>query len=258
MKTKTIFNCQTCGHQSSRWMGKCPSCDNWNSFVEEQKFSSPQENRRGNLPQEKPVKLNQISLVEEIRMKTGLKEFDRVVGNGLMYDSVTLIGGDPGIGKSTLTLQIVLQLSAKGHKILYISGEESIKQTKMRANRLNFFNDDLLYIVNQINVEIIKEYIQHLKPEVVVIDSIQVIYHPDIHSSPGSVGQVRECAAILTQLAKSMGIALFLIGHVTKEGLLAGPRVLEHMVDTVLYFEGERYTAYRVLRTMKKQVWLNK
>jgi len=206
---------------------------------------------------EKPVLLKEIIGDEENRLTTGVNEFDCVMGGGIVPGSVTLIGGDPGIGKSTLALQVVCHLSQKGHQVLYVSGEESVKQTKMRADRIIATATtkafDNLFIVNQVDLNVIMEFIKKMAPAVVVIDSIQVVYHPDVDSSPGSVAQVRECAAMLTQLAKSQGIALFLIGHVTKEGMLAGPRVLEHLVDTVLYFEGERYTSYRVLRSIKNR-----
>ncbi len=266
MKTKTSFVCQNCGAQSPRWLGRCPGCQSWNSYVEEIMSAVAQESRGGVVFKEKPVLLDDVLIEEGQRLTTDIKEFDRVAGGGIIAGSVTLIGGDPGIGKSTLTLQITGHLSRKGYKVLYVSGEESVKQTKMRADRL-FLNpgeagarlfgekkqDDSLYIVNQVDLEVIKEYIRQMKPDVVVIDSIQVVYHPQVSSSPGSVSQVRECASILTHIAKTQGIALFIIGHVTKDGAIAGPRVLEHIVDTVLYFEGERYTSHRLLRTIKNR-----
>jgi DNA repair protein RadA/Sms len=197
--------------------------------------------------------LTEVLSGEEKRTAVGLPELDRVLGDGIVSDGVVLIGGDPGIGKSTLTLQMVTHLSLNGQKVLYVSGEESVQQTKMRADRLGAGKTKSLYIVNQVDLQVIKTYIVDLQPDVVVIDSIQVVFEPDIPSSPGSVSQVRECAAILTHLAKARGFSLFLIGHVTKEGTLAGPRVLEHIVDTVLYFEGERYTSFRILRTTKNR-----
>ncbi len=202
---------------------------------------------------EEPVLLMDILMEEEKRYTTAIKEFDGVMGGGIVPGAVTLIGGDPGIGKSTLSLQVGCALSLQGLKVLYISGEESVKQTRLRAQRLSTQENKSLYIVNQIDLSVIVEYIHKMKPDVVVVDSIQVIYNPEISSSPGSVSQVRECAAILTQLAKSKGISLFIIGHVTKDGMLAGPRVLEHIVDTVLYFEGERYSTYRILRATKNR-----
>jgi len=200
-----------------------------------------------------PVLLSDVSVEDNSRYLTGMKELDNVLGGGVVAGSVVLIGGDPGIGKSTLSLQMVCSLNNQGKKVLYISGEESIEQTTLRAKRLNIKNTKNLYIVSQVDANVILEYVKDLKPDVLVIDSIQVVYSPDIPSSPGSVSQVRECASLFTQLAKSQKIALFIIGHVTKEGMIAGPRVLEHIVDTVLYFEGERYTTYRILRTTKNR-----
>ncbi len=256
MKTKTLFVCQTCGAQSPRWVGRCQECDNWNTYVEENvgvvssAASSLRSPIRTNVD---PVLLSTVSADEENRLVTRVLEFDRVMGGGIVPGSVTLIGGDPGIGKSTLSLQISCSLAKDGARVLYISGEESIKQTKMRADRITQKAGDALYIVNQIDVNMIIDHINELNPGVVIIDSIQVVNLPGLASSPGSVSQVRESASILTQVAKARGIALFLIGHVTKEGTLAGPRVLEHIVDTVLYFEGERYSTYRILRTMKNR-----
>jgi len=209
--------------------------------------------RSGVVSKEEPILLSDIDATDERRYTTGVKEFDGVMGGGIVPGAVTLIGGDPGIGKSTLSLQIGCALSEKGAKVLYVSGEESVKQTHLRAQRLSTGNTKSLYIVNQVDLNAVIEYIKKMSPSIVVIDSIQVMYSPEISSSPGSVSQVRECAAILTHLAKSKGIALFIIGHVTKDGMLAGPRVLEHIVDTVLYFEGERYSTYRILRATKNR-----
>lgn len=253
MKTKTVFVCQSCGTQSPRWVGKCPNCDTWNSYVEEQLSSSTADKRRLAAFKEEPVLLIEVSTKQDTRYLTDIKELDRVLGGGIVPGSVVLIGGDPGIGKSTLSLQLACSLSQKGQKVLYISGEESIKQTKLRADRLSMKEHRSLYIVNQIDLHVILEYVAKMNPDVVIVDSIQVVYHPEIESAPGSVSQVRECAALLTQKAKKEGIALFLIGHVTKEGMLAGPRVLEHIVDTVLYFEGERYSSFRVIRAIKNR-----
>jgi DNA repair protein RadA/Sms len=255
MKTKNIFICQSCGQESPRWLGKCPGCGGWNSFVEETAALKPvQDTTRGILTNmDAPVLLKDITSGSERRYVTGMQEFDRVMGGGIVAGSVTLIGGDPGIGKSTIALQASCRLSEQGLKVLYVSGEESVAQTKMRADRIVKKPAASLYIVNQIDLNVIIEFINKLAPQVVVIDSIQVVYEPGMGSSPGSVSQVRECASLLTQLAKSRGIACFIIGHVTKEGTIAGPRVLEHIVDTVLYFEGERYSAYRVLRTTKNR-----
>ncbi len=252
MKTKTIFVCQNCGTQSARWVGKCSGCNSWNSFVEESVVPSF-EKRGGLVFKEGPVLLTDVLPHEEKRYTTDIKEFDRVLGGGVVPGSVILIGGDPGIGKSTLSLQVACLLSQKGLKVLYVSGEESVKQTKMRAERLIPGNTNSLYIVNQVDLNAILEYIEKMHPQVVIIDSIQVLYQSEIGSSAGSVSQVRECAAILTHKAKLNNISLFIIGHVTKEGTLAGPRVLEHIVDTVLYFEGERYSTYRLLRATKNR-----
>ncbi|MBF0522685.1 MAG: DNA repair protein RadA [Candidatus Omnitrophica bacterium] len=252
MKTKTLFVCQECGAQSPRWIGKCPSCEGWNSYVEEAAVVSSAK-RSESVFTKDPILLSDVEVKERTRYLTGIAELDNVLGGGIVPGAVILVGGDPGIGKSTLSLQMVCSLNAQGHKILYVSGEESVEQTKMRAQRLNVRETKNLYIVSQVDLNVILEYIQKLKPDIVIIDSIQVVYTPDVSSSPGSVSQVRECASILTQLAKSERIALFLIGHVTKEGMIAGPRVLEHIVDTVLYFEGERYSTYRVLRAVKNR-----
>ncbi len=254
MKIKTLFVCQNCGAQSPAWLGKCPSCESWNTLVEENAMPQLSSASRLNVVlKEDPILLSDVLSHEESRLKTGMEEFDRVLGGGIVKGSVTLISGDPGIGKSTLALQAACALSAAGHSVLYVSGEESMKQTKMRADRLTTKSNHHLYLVNQIDLNVIIEHINKMKPEVVVIDSIQVVYQPEMASSPGSVSQVRECAAILTHLAKSQGVSLFIIGHVTKEGTIAGPRVLEHIVDTVLYFEGERYSTYRILRTTKNR-----
>lgn len=254
MKTKTLFVCQNCGNQSPRWIGKCPACEQWNSYAEENVAGGSARATSTEITfDEKPVRLLDVLLADEKRFPVGISEFDRVLGGGIVPGSVILIAGDPGIGKSTLALQATLNLSKKGHKVLYISSEESVKQTKMRAERIGTAAAESFYIVSQVNLNEILQHVDQLKPEVVVMDSIQVIYHPDLSSSPGSVSQVRECASVLTQMAKTRGMALFVIGHVTKEGMIAGPKVLEHIVDTVLYFEGERYTSYRILRTMKNR-----
>ncbi|MBF0331335.1 MAG: DNA repair protein RadA [Candidatus Omnitrophica bacterium] len=255
VKAKTTFVCQSCGQESTRWIGKCPGCQSWNTFVEETSVARPKENTvRGLVANtDEPVLLKDIAPGREERYKTGMAEFDRVLGGGLVAGSVTLIAGDPGIGKSTIALQAACLLSTQGLKVLYVSGEESTAQTKMRADRILNKTANSLFIVNQIDVNIIVEFINKLEPDVVVVDSIQVVYQSGLESSPGSVSQVRESASLLTQMAKSRGMAMFLIGHVTKDGAIAGPRVLEHIVDTVLYFEGERYSAYRVLRAVKNR-----
>ncbi|MFH0763308.1 MAG: DNA repair protein RadA [Candidatus Omnitrophota bacterium] len=256
MKTKTVFSCGTCGYQSPKWLGRCPDCGNWNSFAEEDYLAPAAGASRGrvSLYRDEPVLLKDVASGEGNRFKSGIEEADRVLGGGIVEGSVILIGGDPGVGKSTLSLQISNQLAGQGVCVLYISGEESVTQTKIRAERLGGKQEhDNLYIVSQTDLSLIGEYIKKLKPKVVVIDSIQVIFDPTVSSSPGSVSQVRECAGMLTQLAKAGGTSIFIIGHVTKEGAIAGPRVLEHIVDTVLYFEGDRFSAYRILRAVKNR-----
>lgn len=256
MKTKTVFSCQNCGYQSPKWLGRCPDCNSWNSFVEEDyaPVSSGKAKERVALYKDEPVLLRDVEVKEANRLKTNIAELDRVLGGGIVAGSVILIGGDPGIGKSTISLQISNQLTHQGFTVLYVSGEESVTQTKLRAKRLGAgVKEDNLYIVNQTDLSLIIEYINKIKPEAVIIDSIQVIFEPSISSSPGSVSQVRECAGILTQLAKTTGTSIFIIGHVTKEGALAGPRVLEHIVDTVLYFEGDRFAVHRILRAVKNR-----
>ncbi len=254
MKTKTVFSCQNCGHQSPKWLGRCPDCSSWNSFVEEDYVSPARKSgERTVLYKDEPVLLKDVQSSEEDRLKTEILELDRVLGGGIVAGSVVLIGGDPGVGKSTISLQVSSQLTKLGCTVLYVSGEESVAQTKLRAKRLGQKESGSLYIVNQTDLSLIIEYINKINPGVVIIDSIQVIFEPTITSSPGSVSQVRECAGILTQLAKTRGISIFIIGHVTKEGTIAGPRVLEHIVDTVLYFEGDRFSIYRILRAVKNR-----
>ena len=248
-KSKVAFVCQNCGFSSPKWLGKCPDCASWNSFVEEEVSRRA---RISSVSQE-PILLHSVKFQKEQRTPVDMAELDRVLGGGIVEGSVVLIGGDPGIGKSTISLQICYQLAAKGKKILYISGEESVQQTKLRADRLYETPAEHLYIVNATDMDAIIGFIKKFLPDLVVIDSIQVVYTPALSSSAGSVSQVRECANILTQLAKHSGISVFLIGHVTKEGTLAGPRVLEHIVDTVLYFEGERFSNYRILRAIKNR-----
>jgi len=253
-RIKTVFTCQGCGYQSAKWIGKCPDCSKWNSFVEEDySASASRAGERFSLYKDEPVLLKDVKAREEERLKTGITELDRVLGGGIVSGSVILIGGDPGVGKSTISLQVSNQLTKQGVTVLYVSGEESVHQTKLRAKRLGSHESDRLYIVNQTDLSLIVEYIKKLKPGAVIIDSIQVVFDPGISSSAGSVSQVRECAAILTQLAKTTGTPIFIIGHVTKEGALAGPRVLEHIVDTVLYFEGDRFSIYRILRAVKNR-----
>ena len=251
---KIVYFCQECGYESAKWMGQCPGCKAWNTFAEEA-VSTVKASKTGDKKQEKrqePVILKNISLSEEERQTTNIKELDRVLGGGIVPGSLVLVGGDPGIGKSTLLLQVCRNLSDKGTSVLYISGEESLRQIKLRANRIGTFSDHL-ELFCETNLEVIRDVIERKKPDTVVIDSIQTMFHEDISSAPGSVSQVRESTNILMQIAKGMGISIFIVGHVTKEGNVAGPRVLEHMVDTVLYFEGDRHASYRILRAVKNR-----
>ena len=250
-KSTTVFFCQECGYESSKWMGQCPACKKWNSFVEE-KVNVTNSKITPFREAAKPVRIGAISMREEERINTGIAELDRVLGGGIMHGSLTLVGGDPGIGKSTLLLQMCRLLANAGRKVLYISGEESLKQIKLRANRIGDFQDTMLLLC-ETNLDIVEETIRHSEPEIVVIDSIQTMYQESVSSAPGSVSEVREATNVFLQLAKGMGTSIFIVGHVTKEGTVAGPRVLEHMVDTVLYFEGDRYASYRILRGVKNR-----
>ena len=252
-KAKTIFFCQNCGFESSKWMGQCPACKEWNSFAEEPQTSTKKTaagNVRKDTPQ--PKTLSEIEMNQAARMSTGMGELDRVLGGGIVQGSLVLVGGDPGIGKSTLLLQVCRNLSDAGKKVLYISGEESLQQIRLRAERMGSFTEHLL-ILCETYLQAIRETITRLQPQVVVIDSIQTMYNESVSSAPGSVSQVRESTGVLMQIAKTQNITIFIVGHVTKEGVVAGPRVLEHMVDTVLYFEGDRYASYRVLRGVKNR-----
>lgn len=247
--------CNDCGYESPKWMGRCPGCGNWNTMVEEIEIVS--KGPRGAFQHststtQKAVPIIQVETVEEPRIVTEMSELNRVLGGGIVPGSLVLIGGDPGIGKSTLLLQVSALLSNKGHRVLYISGEESIRQTKLRAERLGVTSAEL-YIYSETNLEFLNQMIDEVQPKFVIVDSIQTVYHPEVTSAPGSVSQVRECTAELMRIAKTKGIAIFLVGHVTKEGQIAGPRLLEHMVDTVLYFEGERHHTYRILRSQKNR-----
>lgn len=250
----TAFFCKECGYESSKWLGQCPACKEWNSLVEEPVGKKePSSALKGRpLMKAKPVLIHEISLEEKDRIATGFKELDRVLGDGIVAGSLVLVGGDPGIGKSTLLLQVCRNLAAAGKKVLYISGEESLKQIKMRASRIGGITGDLLFLC-ETNLADIDEIIREVKPDVVIIDSIQTMFSEEVSAAPGSVSQVRETTNLLMQIGKSLGIAIFIVGHVTKEGVVAGPRVLEHMVDTVLYFEGERNASYRILRGVKNR-----
>ena len=256
-KLTTVFFCNSCGYESSKWMGQCPGCHSWNTFVEETvnrqavkgraSLSSAVSSGSG-----KSVKLSDIELLEEDKIDTHITELNRVLGGGIVKGSLVLVGGDPGIGKSTLLLQVCSHLSGDKVPVLYISGEESLKQIKMRAERVGDFTKSLSLLC-ETDLGIVEDTIRREKPSVVIIDSIQTMFSENISSAPGSVSQVREATAVLLQLAKSLSVAIFIVGHVTKEGTVAGPRVLEHMVDTVLYFEGDRHAAYRILRGVKNR-----
>lgn len=251
-KKSTVFYCQSCGYESAKWMGQCPGCREWNTFVEEPVERSKGPSGRIPGPKNEPVLLKEITGSEDERISSDISELDRVLGGGIVKGSLVLIGGDPGIGKSTLLLQVTRNLSKSGHKVLYVSGEESLRQIKMRADRLGTDFDNLK-VLCETNLDEISESIRREMPECVVIDSIQTMFREDVSSAPGSVSQVREATALLLQTAKSLEVTIFIVGHVTKEGAVAGPRVLEHMVDTVLYFEGDRHASYRILRGVKNR-----
>ena len=253
-KKVTVYFCQSCGHESSKWMGQCPGCREWNTFVEEsveKKAAGKAKDSSSAKEELRTSKISEIDMQSKERMGTGFVELDRVLGGGVVPGSLVLVGGDPGIGKSTLLLQVCRSL-AESRDVLYISGEESLQQIKMRAQRIGEFSDNL-QLFCETGMERIEQVVERQKPQVVIIDSIQTMYSEEVGSAPGSVSQVRETTGRLLQIAKGMGITIFIVGHVTKEGVVAGPRVLEHMVDTVLYFEGDRHAAYRILRGVKNR-----
>jgi DNA repair protein RadA/Sms len=250
MKKGTVFVCQNCGFEIPRWLGQCPSCKSWGSLVEEvvtQKKLGKEKRESG-----KAYKLSELKSNVEMRTTTGFEELNRVLGGGIVKGSLTLIGGDPGIGKSTLIMQVGNYVASKGESVLYVSAEESAEQLKLRAERLGV-NTQNFYVLPEVALENILESAEKLSPPLLVIDSIQTIYKSELSSAPGSVGQVRECTADLMRFAKEQGIATFIVGHVTKFGAIAGPKTLEHIVDTVLYFEGDRFQQYRILRTTKNR-----
>lgn len=252
---KTVFFCQNCGHEENKWLGQCPACKQWNTFVEEEVVtgSSKQARSAGKADRNvRAVTLAQIEKEHEERYSSHIAELDRVLGGGIVPGSLVLVGGDPGIGKSTLLLQLCRELAADEREVLYISGEESLQQIKMRALRIGQFNDHLK-LMCETNLDTVRAAIEREKPQAVVIDSIQTMYSELVTSAPGSVSQVRESTNVLLQIAKGLAVTVFIVGHVTKEGQVAGPRVLEHMVDTVLYFEGDRYASYRLLRSVKNR-----
>lgn len=248
---KSVFFCQNCGHEENKWLGQCPMCKEWNTFAEEAvvvtKSSTIKQAKAAEV-----VTLNSVETTVEDRIYTRIEELDRVLGGGIVPGSLVLVGGDPGIGKSTLLLQVCQRLCEDRRQVLYISGEESLKQIKLRANRMGKFTEDL-FLLCETNLDNIRSVIEKRKPQLVVIDSIQTMYNEEVSSAPGSVSQVRESTNVFMQLAKGLGITIFIVGHVTKEGTVAGPRVLEHMVDTVLYFEGDRHASYRILRGVKNR-----
>ena len=253
-----IFFCKECGYESAKWAGQCPACHEWNTFVEAPTQKAPkgmagrgQRSLRLN-PEVKPVSMSEIKAAEQERTKTGMQEFDRVLGGGIIPGSLVLVGGDPGIGKSTLLTQLCKNLSDQGHKVLYITGEESLGQIKLRADRIGSFTENMK-LLSETDLDTIESAIRSEMPEVAVIDSIQTMFSAEAAGAPGSVGQVRECTNLLMQLAKGIGVSIFVVGHVTKEGVVAGPRLLEHMVDTVLYFEGDKHASYRILRGVKNR-----
>ncbi len=251
-KDKFTFRCQSCGSQSPKWLGRCQDCGAWDSFAEERILSRPKDRHPGGRPVNEPVAMDAVIYEESSRMDTGIAEFDRVLGGGIVAGSLVLIGGDPGIGKSTLMLQVLSKLSEAGKKTLYVSGEESIQQLKMRGSRLATESPDM-FLVSETDLESILAMAGRQPYDAMVIDSIQTVFHPDVSSTPGSVTQIREASMQFMKLAKINGLPIFLVGHVTKVGAIAGPRIMEHMVDTVLYFEGDKSHVFRILRAVKNR-----
>ena len=255
-KIKTKYVCQSCGYENPKWLGKCPECMKWNTFVEEIEDKSSKSNHRETFvidkSSQKPVNINSITIKHEERFSSGINELNRVLGGGIVRGSLVLVGGDPGIGKSTLLLQVSESVAQSGKKVLYISGQESESQIKMRAERLNAKSENL-YIMAENNLNIIEHNLEGFDPDLIILDSIQTVFTPDIASAPGTVSQIKEGTSRFMRISKKMGISTFVVGHVTKEGALAGPKIMEHMVDTVLYFEGERYNTYRLIRAVKNR-----
>jgi DNA repair protein RadA/Sms len=254
-KIKTKYVCQECGYENSKWLGKCPECNKWNSFVEEIEDRSSKAKKEVFVIEKsgsRPLSINSIETIKEQRFSTCINELDRVLGGGVVKGSLVLVGGDPGIGKSTLLIQVSSNVANSGKKVLYISGEESASQIKMRAQRLGIQSDSL-YIFAENNLGIIEGYLETINPDLIIVDSIQTVFSPDIASAPGTVSQIKEGTSRFMKISKKMGISTFVVGHVTKEGSLAGPKLLEHMVDTVLYFEGERFNTYRLVRAVKNR-----
>lgn len=251
-KAKTKWICQSCGYETAKYLGKCPDCSSWGTLVEEAVVSSSAQSSKVFLNDTQPCLIEDITIDNSIRIKSGLAEFDRVLGGGLVQGSLVLIAGDPGIGKSTILLQTSKAVCESGNKLLYVSAEESAAQIKLRAQRLGVSSSSL-FVYSQTNFDAIKRQIDEIKPNILIVDSIQAVYSEAVTSSPGSVSQIRECTNILMDIAKNKNITVIVVGHVTKEGNIAGPKVLEHMVDTVVYFEGDRYKSYRLLRCMKNR-----
>ena len=249
---KTLFVCQACGYESPKWMGRCTECGAWDAFAEEVRRPAAAGNKTMAAKGNRPVPIDAVEIVDEERQSTGIAEFDRVLGGGLVAGTLVLIGGDPGIGKSTLMLQALHGIATAGRKVLYVSGEESVRQLRLRSRRLDTLSPNLL-VVSEIDIEAVMTMVENEQPDVLVVDSIQTVFSPEITSAPGSVSQVRESAMRLMLMAKRTGVPTFLVGHVTKEGAIAGPRLLEHMVDTVLYFEGDRNHVFRILRAVKNR-----
>ena len=254
-KIKTKYVCQECGYENSKWLGKCPECSNWNTFVEEIEEKRSKSNKEVfviDKSSSRPLNINSIETIKEQRFSTCINELDRVLGGGVVKGSLVLVGGDPGIGKSTLLIQVSSNVANSGKKVLYISGEESASQIKMRAQRLGIKSDNL-YIFAENNLSIIEAHLESVNPDLIIVDSIQTVFSPEITSAPGTVSQIKEGTSRFMKISKKMGISTFVVGHVTKEGALAGPKVVEHMVDTVLYFEGERFNTYRLVRAVKNR-----
>lgn len=254
-KIKTKYVCQECGYENSKWLGKCPECSKWNTFVEEIEDKRSKSNKEVfviDKSSSRPLNINSIETIKEQRFSTCINELDRVLGGGVVKGSLVLVGGDPGIGKSTLLIQVASNVANSGKKVLYISGEESASQIKMRAQRLGIQSDNL-YIFAENNLSIIEAHLEGVNPDLIIVDSIQTVFSPEITSAPGTVSQIKEGTSRFMKISKKMGISTFVVGHVTKEGSLAGPKVLEHMVDTVLYFEGERFNTYRLIRAVKNR-----
>ena len=255
-KIRTKYVCQSCGYENPKWLGKCPECMKWNTFVEEIEDKSSKSNHRETFvidkSSQKPININSITIKHEERFSSGINELNRVLGGGIVRGSLVLVGGDPGIGKSTLLLQVSESVAQSGKKVLYISGEESESQIKMRAERLNAKSENL-FIMAENNLNIIEHNLEGFDPDLIILDSIQTVFTPDIASAPGTVSQIKEGTSRFMRISKKMGISTFVVGHVTKEGALAGPKIMEHMVDTVLYFEGERYNTYRLIRAVKNR-----